>query len=581
MLLTLAFAATAALQDPVSSRLQVASAGDSAAARRRAERAQADFERARRHSAPVSSSGGGRCDVRIGRLCYWYDDAEPAGPPEPERTTQARERLLARLDSLGALAGGDPWILGQRVRYLVEHGRGGEAAATAGECAGDAWWCDALEGFAHHASGDVAAAEAAFDRALATMPEAERCRWNDLSLLLDGDVRKRYERMPCAARAAFERRYWALSRPLWLRDGNDRRAEHLARATMSRLQREARSAMQMSWGDDVHELLVRYGWPVRWSREAPSASGLGDVRMIGHDDTPSFSFAPSERALAAPGQSGEDDWIVRDQQARSRYAPAWARGWSTLPHQLAMFRRGDSAAVVAAWDLASDTLFRRDSLLAAVALLRAATDSTSGWSDSSAVMVTRRPGARRTDVVVASAPWEPLLVSLEAWDSTARAAARARYAHRPPEATDDAGIALSDLLLLAPGGAPPATLDEAATRALGRPRAGASQGVDVYWEVYGAAESPRDYTLTVVRAGAGWMRRTAEAIGVVTRQAPVHMRWTDPPPRPSEGSPIAGMTARALHVDLAALPPGRYVVTLTVLGTGNAQVSAIREIEVR
>ena len=51
------------------------------------------------------------------------------------------------------------------------------------------------------------------------MPEAERCRWNDLSLLLEGDARKRYEKLACAERTAFERRYWNLSRPLWLRVG--------------------------------------------------------------------------------------------------------------------------------------------------------------------------------------------------------------------------------------------------------------------------------------------------------------------------------------------------------------------------
>ena len=39
--------------------------------------------------------------------------------------------------------------------------------------------------------------DSAFAAALNAMPPRERCRWNDISLLLEGDARKRYERLPC------------------------------------------------------------------------------------------------------------------------------------------------------------------------------------------------------------------------------------------------------------------------------------------------------------------------------------------------------------------------------------------------
>jgi hypothetical protein len=45
------------------------------------------------------------------------------------------------------------------------------------------------------------------------MPERDRCRWTDISLLLEGDARKRYDKLDCAERAAFETRFWALLGP--------------------------------------------------------------------------------------------------------------------------------------------------------------------------------------------------------------------------------------------------------------------------------------------------------------------------------------------------------------------------------
>jgi hypothetical protein len=65
----------------------------------------------------------------------------------------ARARLLATLDSIGALLPGDRWILGQRVRYFMEAGRPLAADSMAVQCAGrtavsaTASWCLALAGY--------------------------------------------------------------------------------------------------------------------------------------------------------------------------------------------------------------------------------------------------------------------------------------------------------------------------------------------------------------------------------------------------------------------------------------------------
>ncbi|MGH7714201.1 MAG: hypothetical protein ACREOG_23175, partial [Gemmatimonadaceae bacterium] len=68
--------------------------------RARAQRAQQQFESQRRHLLPVTHgrSGSSECDVRVGRFCYWHDDADDL-PAEPQRVAIAREEFLRALDS--------------------------------------------------------------------------------------------------------------------------------------------------------------------------------------------------------------------------------------------------------------------------------------------------------------------------------------------------------------------------------------------------------------------------------------------------------------------------------------------------
>src|SRR5207249_3572218 len=73
-------------------------------------------------------------------------------------------------------------------------------------------WCEALGGLVQHASGEFAAAESLFSTALADMPEEERCRWSDITPLLDDKLADRYRQLDCASRAAFEKRWWWLAR---------------------------------------------------------------------------------------------------------------------------------------------------------------------------------------------------------------------------------------------------------------------------------------------------------------------------------------------------------------------------------
>ena len=542
-------------------------ARDSQRVLRDARAAQTTFERTRRANLPVNNRGtSGRCDVRVGRFCYWWDDGEFAIPAELPRTTAARRTMLDRLASAATVLPADGWIAGQRVRYLVESERFAEAVTVARECLAEARWCAALGGFALHAARDFAGADSAFDAALAAMDEGERCRWTNVSMLLAGDMRKRYDRLACADREPFEARFWAMSRPLYLLPANDLRTEHFARLTMAELIRTSRYPHNLAWADDARELLVRYGWETGWSRDPPSAANA-DVHVVGHEPTPAFAFVPASEALAAPDAADAADWALRDPFAQTRYAPRYARSISDLEQQVAFFRRGDSALVVAAFDARRDTAFTGDSVHAAFALAPAtAPDSAIVVVDSSAT---------RTDALVAPAPWRPLVVSVEARDSAARRVSRARTVVHPPASGER--VTISDLLLFDDPATLPSSLDEAVVRARGSMRVERAIPVGVYWEMYGVNPDGETlaYTLTVTREGTSWYRRAAEKLRVVERRAPVRMQWDEPSARPG------ATRSRALAVDLSTMPEGRYRIVLTLEAGGATAATASRVVDVK
>jgi len=522
---------------------------DSLRVHREARRAQENFENDRRRRLPMTYRGpAGRCDVRLGRFCYWHDEDSPPGPEEPSSIAPLRMRLNAQLDSAARLLPGDAWIVGQQVRYLVEAGHAGEALSATEECRAERWWCLALEGFVLHVEGDHAESDSVFSDALAAMPSEERCAWDDISDLLPPKARGVYKRLDCEARRAWSEPVWWLADPLWSKPGNDRRTEHYARHVRSRLERESRTPYRMSWGDDTHDLIVRYGWPDRWSREQGSAFDPSAIRIIGHEPHPAFDFIPRDNGIEAPFHPGPTTFAYRDREARSRYAPPYARAMRPVNAQITRFFRGDSLLVVAALPLpAGDTMFAPRTSEGALAV------SSGAHAGLPTIAPLRLADGRGVGMVPVAA--DSAVVSVELIDAERLGVARAR---------GGVNAARTEIGVLLYGDPRPddASLDAVMARALGALEVSRRERLGMYWE----SDAPEGsdsvtYVLTVFPRSASWLTRLARTMRLAEAAAPVHLRFTEPA---TSGQRLA----RSVGVDLSHLPPGDYAVRVRVESAG-------------
>lgn len=541
---------------------------DAAELRRVAERAVLTFEQRRLRLMPdVAAAGEGRGDVIIGRYRYAAGEAHQVSklPEEPDELRAHRATLRATLDSAARRLPHDDWVQGRAVWYAIEAGDTTAALEMARACApGELpWWCDALRGMALHAATRFRDAEDAFDLALAAMPDSMRCRWTDLGVILEGDLRKFIRDHACDARASLDRTVWWLADPFHTNDGNERRSEHFARHTYTTLHDRWRASHPLGWGSDMREMILRYAWPVAWSqdrsRERSATMSGFSFAITGHEPTPAYDYQPSRAAVTAPYESRDGDWDLTRLRGTSHYAHPHARPVVTLPAQFARLLRGDTLLVIAAWDVRDDTLFRSTGR-GALALSRDAGDTRhiarTGHTEASGHLRLRVP---RGDYVA----------SLEVF-APSRGAARARkglrdLARRP---------AISDILVLEAGDTP-RSLDAALerVRALTRLRAD-ERRVTLYWEIYGVdASSESRMNMTIDRVHASRARRLAEVLRVAERPQAIAMQW-------EADAPTTQRAAGSVTVDLGDRTPGIWRITIEVTDAAGRTAVATRDLTV-
>jgi hypothetical protein len=251
----------------------------------------------------------------------------------------------------------------------------------------------------------------------------------------------------------------------------------------------------------------------------------------------------------------------------ARYAPEYAVSLTPLEHQKAMFKRGDTALVVMAYDARVTKQLIGGTLTAA--LVVTPSDKPVGYG-------TIAHDAPEMGVLTAKAPWGPLLMSAEVSAPDKKAVARARYGMSPPTAVGTR-VTISDLLFFKPYGSFPTSVEEVAPYALPTERVMANEKLGVYWESYGtdpAGEKMR-VSLTVLReVGDGVFQRLTTALKLVREATPVVVSIEDLSARG------ANVTPRALELDIHTLTKGAYIVQLEIEVAGQFVVRAEHRIEI-
>ena len=162
-------------------------------------------------------------------------------------------------------------------------------------------------------------------------------------------------------------------------------------------------------------------------------------------------------------------------------------------------------------------------------------------------------------------------VELLAKDSSAAARWRSGFAEIP---LDSGKISVSDLLFV--DGAPslPGDLNEAIGRAHGGTKFRRTTKIGLFWELYGKtpADSALPISLTIMPIDEGLLRRTFRALRIAPKLTPLMMRW-------QENGAAGVLSARAIVLDLSAVPAGKYSVKLEVGGPPSAVTSRIIEVK--
>ncbi len=539
---------------------------DSARTLRGAKSAQIRFESRRRFLAPQASTGSKGSCQRIGRFCR-HASGIPFKqiPDEPGGTTRARNDLLKVLDDATLKIPGDSWVVGQRVRYLVEAGRDSAAGEAARACAADKWWCDALIGLAAHSSNRFVAAEQAFARSIVEMPAAKRCDWTNLSPLLEGAALDAYTHLTCEQRATANTTLWWLADPLFSTPGNERRTEHFARETWAEIERGGTNGFGMSWAADMKEMIVRFGWAEKWTQQRQPGLSDGGQSYVAHEREPDFHFLSQLPHTAPLAAFTDSAWNIFEENPGEGYSPRYLDSFVAVEPQVARFRRSDSTLVVAAFDVRGDTVWKYIGVRPALVIAR---------SDTSRFMLARFDSSARRAALWITAPSVESLASLELFSLDGKVAGRWRSVLKPL-ASDSSRRNISDILLFDASDSLAADIDGAIATAFGNDSVAKTTRVGVYWENYGvsAADSTRTVSLTLTPMAPGVVTRFLRALGVGKKLTPVDVRWRD-------AGAGAEVQPRSVALDLSQVTPGRYELRLT-LGNGATASSASRAIVVK
>jgi hypothetical protein len=511
-------------------------------------------------------------------------------------------QLMRELDAAQKRLPGDRWIVGQRVFQLMQHGEMERSLEVARSCRSDQWWCAGLVGFVSAVMGHDARADSAFSAALNAMTPGERCLWDDAGDLLHGDDGRRwYAQLSCEEKQRTNEALWWLADPLYLTPGNERRSAHYFRQVFQQVFFDSndrlpepllppppgsRSRRTVGWADIQNPAMKVSGLSVFEKTIWIDAAVTSIVRSMGVPsffmvqvepgiipDTlillqypqPTYHFIPTLAAAREPLSAVESDWDLHSITASERYHPRFGV-FAPLEHQVAWFRRGDSAVVVAAADVSNNVLLHDNpnALVTSALALTTEPGDVRLYRDS-------LPNTRTTFSVLA--PAESSIVSLEAMVA-GKGAMRARFASGPPPMPAQR-VTMSDILVLRRDSSDvlPASLIAASRAAIAGPGVREGGSLVAFWEVYGVLPGDTlSFTISASQKGATTLTRLGRLIGVGARETATGASWTE------HVAAANAVEARSVAVDVSTLGRGKYTLSLETSVKGQQPVRVTREI---
>jgi hypothetical protein len=439
--------------------------------------------------------------------------------------------------------------------------------------------------------------------ALSLVHSDDRCTWEGLrELLYDDSDRGWYNSLSCPAQSVLNTITWWLADPLYITDGNERKAAHFYRHIFATLFSESVKAMPPFIGSSLIRQPIGLGRLVRvgpsfnprqiaslaTERElfdqvafqslirgigVPAFTMLGIVADSGNPPQfllqyrqPTYHFIPALSAVQNPMSATVDSWNLDDEDASERYHPNYGI-FTPLDFQIAYFRRGDSARVIAAADIAGNPMLIRSGgrqLLSSALVLTTGPDDIRIYRDSI-------PG---TNVTFDSrVPAESTIVSLESL-AAGVGAGRVRFASGPPPMPRQR-VTLSDILLVQHTGTLPTNLEEAAPRTLPTTNVPLTTGLDLYFELYGLRMNDTvTYSLTVEEGRRSAGTRIGRFLGILGGATGAGVQWTE------LVSSEAAVTPRSLTLDISQLNRGSHVLKMEIAVPGQDTVRVEREMQI-
>jgi hypothetical protein len=290
------------------------------------------------------------------------------------------------------------------------------------------------------------------------------------------------------------------------------------------------------------------------------------INVFGIEPFPAYRYIPAAYVLNSPLVADSSEWRPQPPPVFARYAPPYAKKLVSLEHQQAVFKRGDSALVVLAYNVKGVREMQNSPLRAGLVVTPV--------GDQPVDYKVVNDELKDSGVLTVRAPWTQLLMSAEVAAPANKALARARYGVGPLNGPPTR-IVLSDILFYRGYGAQPSTVEDAAAHALTTERMRASDKLGVYWESYGTNPTGEKLkvSLSVDRTnpdGGGFFRRLVGRSGRGLVSVSI-----------DDISALGKTTSsRGLELDISTLSAGSYVVQLEIEVPGHLPLRAERRIEV-